>query len=47
MIAIFTLISKGIYDELALLNESDVKDLVRKKAELYFYENPPLEHMEL
>ena len=47
MIAIFKLISKEIYDKLALLKESDVKDLVRKKAELYFYENPTLEDMEL
>jgi HD-GYP domain-containing protein (c-di-GMP phosphodiesterase class II) len=44
MVEIFTLISKDIYDELASLNESKVKDLVRKKAELYFDENPTLEH---
>jgi hypothetical protein len=37
MVEVFTLISKDIYDELASLNESNVKDLVRQKAELYFY----------
>jgi HD-GYP domain-containing protein (c-di-GMP phosphodiesterase class II) len=37
IVAVFSTISKGLYEQLSKASESDIKNLVIEKMKLYFY----------